>query len=94
MKCDPGPPMTLANAAAARVRLIAWCLPFGSHRASPGVWFAAIRLSLIPPKWRDDTAPRLPFPIGVGAYLFALREPPKASRPSGEATNRYGGDPH
>jgi C4-type Zn-finger protein len=25
MKSDPGPPMTLGNAAAARVRLIVWC---------------------------------------------------------------------
>ena len=76
MKSVPGPPMTLGGVAAARVRLIVWCPPSGSHTALPGAASAAIRLSPlrrhfvppkvaqvpIPPKWRDDTAPRLLFP--------------------------------
>ena len=33
-KTPPGPPMTLGNAAAARVRLIVWCKACG-HRAEP-----------------------------------------------------------
>ena len=35
MKSQPGPPMTLGNAAA-RVRLIAWCLPFGEPHGFAG----------------------------------------------------------
>jgi hypothetical protein len=31
-KSEDGPPMRLGNAAAARVRLIVWCLPFGEPR--------------------------------------------------------------
>jgi len=34
MKSHPGPPMTLGNAAAARVRLIVWCKACG-HRIEP-----------------------------------------------------------
>jgi hypothetical protein len=45
MKSEPGPPMMLGNAAAACVRLIVWCLPSGSHTASPGARSAAIRLN-------------------------------------------------
>jgi len=45
--------MALGNAAAADVRLIVWCR------------IASIKLSPIPPKWRNDTVARLPFPIGV-----------------------------
>jgi hypothetical protein len=33
-KSPPGPPMTLGNAAAVRVRLIVWCKTCG-HRAEP-----------------------------------------------------------
>jgi hypothetical protein len=31
MKSEPGPPMTLGNAAAARVRLIVWCRECQHH---------------------------------------------------------------
>ena len=34
MKSPPGPPMTLGNAAAARVRLIVWCKAC-SHQVEP-----------------------------------------------------------
>ena len=34
MKSSPDPPMTLGNAAAARVRLIVWCKACG-HRVEP-----------------------------------------------------------
>jgi Zn finger protein HypA/HybF involved in hydrogenase expression len=34
MKSEPGPPMTLGNAAAARVRLIVWCKDC-SHQVEP-----------------------------------------------------------
>jgi hypothetical protein len=34
MKSDPGPPMTLGNAAAAQVRLIMWCLDC-RHQVEP-----------------------------------------------------------
>ena len=34
MKSKPGPPMTLGNAAAARVRLIVWCKACG-HQDEP-----------------------------------------------------------
>jgi hypothetical protein len=34
MKSHPGPPMTLGNAAAARVRLIVWCETCG-HQVEP-----------------------------------------------------------
>ena len=34
MKSEPGPPMTLGNAAAARVRLIVWCKAC-SHQVEP-----------------------------------------------------------
>jgi hypothetical protein len=34
MKSEPGPPMTLGNAAAARVRLIVWCLDC-QHQVEP-----------------------------------------------------------
>jgi hypothetical protein len=37
--------------------------PSGSHTASPGAGNAAMRLSLIPPKWTNDTAPRRPLPM-------------------------------
>jgi hypothetical protein len=36
MKAYSGPPMTLGNAAAACVRLIVWCLPFGEPRGFAG----------------------------------------------------------
>jgi Zn finger protein HypA/HybF involved in hydrogenase expression len=34
LKSEPGPPMTLGNAAAARVRLIVWCKDC-SHQVEP-----------------------------------------------------------
>jgi hypothetical protein len=34
VKSQPGPPMTLGNAPAARVRLIVWCLDCG-HQVEP-----------------------------------------------------------
>jgi len=34
MKSEPGPPMTLGNAAAAHVRLIVWCRDCG-HQVEP-----------------------------------------------------------
>jgi DNA-directed RNA polymerase subunit RPC12/RpoP len=34
MKSEPGPPMTLGNATAARVRLVVWCKECG-HQVEP-----------------------------------------------------------
>ena len=36
--------------------------------SSCGARRVVVRLSLIPPKWRDDTALRLPFPIGASGW--------------------------
>ena len=60
MKSEPGPPMTLGNAAAARVRLIVWCKdclasvePDRSRYGSPQVDMVArvkcARCPLLPP---------------------------------------------
>jgi hypothetical protein len=46
MKSEPGPPMTLGNAAAARVRLIVWSR------------IAAIKSSPIRPRWLLGAAPK------------------------------------
>jgi hypothetical protein len=53
MKSPPGPPMTLGNAAAARVRLIVWCKAC-SHQVEPD-----------PPKCPGNMAPGLAFSIGA-----------------------------
>ena len=55
-KSPTGPPMTLGNAAAARVRLIVWCKACG-HRPSP-----TLRRS------PSGTVPRPPFPIGASGW--------------------------
>jgi len=53
-KKTPGPPMTLGNAAAARVRLIVWCKACG-QRAEPGAAEMAERYGadMAVPEWRD-----------------------------------------
>ena len=55
-KSPPGPPMTLGNAAAARVRLIVWCKACG-HRAEPGAAGMAERYGAETtiPEWRART---------------------------------------
>jgi hypothetical protein len=60
MKSEPGPPMTLGNAAAAHVRLIVWC---GNcrHQVEPATASLVppkVAQVPIPPKWRDGTVPR------------------------------------
>ena len=42
MKSEPGPPMTLGNAATNRVRLIVWCKACG-HQTEPDVAALAAR---------------------------------------------------
>ena len=53
-KSPPGPPMTLGNAAAARVRLIVWCKACG-HRAEPDPAEIAQRYGAetTVPDWRE-----------------------------------------
>ena len=54
MKSVPGPPMTLGNAAAARVRLIVWCKGCG-HQVEPDAAEMAERYGaeLAVPDWRE-----------------------------------------
>ena len=54
MKSAPGPPMTLGNAAAARVRLIVWCEACG-HRVEPVAAEMAERCGAgtAVPDWRE-----------------------------------------
>jgi hypothetical protein len=54
MKSIPGPPVTLSNASAARVRLIAWCKACG-HRVEPDPAEMAERYGAETPvlDWRD-----------------------------------------
>jgi Zn finger protein HypA/HybF involved in hydrogenase expression len=54
MKSKPGPPMTLGNAAAARVRLIVWCKACG-HRVEPDAAELARRhgTDTTVPEWRE-----------------------------------------
>jgi hypothetical protein len=47
-----GPPMTLGNAAAAKVRLIVWCLDC-RHRVEPDPAEMAERYGAEIPKWRE-----------------------------------------
>ena len=56
VKSDPGPPMTLGNAAAARFRLIAWCKAC-QHQVEPD-----------DAEQSDATAPRCPFPNGGSGW--------------------------
>jgi hypothetical protein len=63
--------MTLGNTAA-KVCLIVWCLPFGERHGFAGCRERCYQVepcSPIPPKWRDDTAPKLPFPNSVSGWL-------------------------
>jgi hypothetical protein len=53
LKSEPGPPMTLGNAAAAYVRLIVWCKACG-HRVEP-----------TPPRWPGNMAREPAFSIGA-----------------------------
>ena len=55
VKSEPGPPMTLGGAAAARVRLIVY-----------GARIAATKLSPTRPKWPSGTAPKRLCPTGEG----------------------------
>jgi hypothetical protein len=57
MKSEPGPPMTLGNAAAAKVRLIVWCKECG-HQVEPDPAAAAARYGeeTTVPDWRDRLA--------------------------------------
>jgi DNA-directed RNA polymerase subunit RPC12/RpoP len=54
LKSRPGPPMTLGNAAAARVRLIVWCKACG-HRVEPSASEMAERYGAetTVPDWRE-----------------------------------------
>jgi hypothetical protein len=56
----PGPPMTLGNAAAAKVRLIVWCKAC-QHQIEPGP----------PPRWLLDTAPGPRCPTGAPGWSAA-----------------------
>jgi hypothetical protein len=64
MKSEPGPPMTLGNAAAARVRLIVWCQDC-QHKVEPdpaemaaryGADITATHWLLTNPRRRAETA--------------------------------------
>jgi len=54
MKSEPGPPMTLGNAAAARVRLIVWCKDC-RHQVEPDPAEMAQRYGAATqvPDWRE-----------------------------------------
>jgi hypothetical protein len=54
MKSSPGPPMSLGNAAAARVRLIVWCKACG-HQVEPDAGEMAERYGAdtAVPDWRE-----------------------------------------
>jgi hypothetical protein len=54
MKSEPGPPMTLGNAAAARVRLIVWCKDC-RHQVEPDPAEMASRYGAetTVPDWRE-----------------------------------------
>jgi hypothetical protein len=64
MKSEPGPPMTLGNAAAARVRLIVWCRKC-RHQVEPDPAEHARRYGAEMPVLRMARA----------ACVFALRRP-------------------
>ena len=57
MKSPPGPPMTLGNAEASRVRLIVWCKACG-HQVEPDAAEQARRYGAEPavPEWRERLA--------------------------------------
>jgi hypothetical protein len=54
VKSEPGPPMTLGNAAAARVRLIVWCKAC-QHQVEPDAAEQSERYSaeMPVPEWRE-----------------------------------------
>jgi hypothetical protein len=54
MKSEPGPPITLGNIAAARVRLIVWCRDCG-HQVEPDPVLVAARYGADTPvlDWRE-----------------------------------------
>jgi hypothetical protein len=54
LKSEPGPPMTLGNAATARVRLIVWCRDC-RHQVEPDPAEQAQRYGaeMTVPEWRD-----------------------------------------
>ena len=54
MKSEPGPPMTLGNAAAARVRLIVWCKDC-RHQVEPDAAEMVARYGVETPvlDWRE-----------------------------------------
>ena len=72
----------LEGAAAAHVRLIVWCLPFGEPHGFAGCRDCRYQVELIPPKWPNDTVPRLSFPNGVSG----------SSVPVGGSRSLCGGD--
>ena len=68
MKSQPGPPMRLGNAAAARVRLIMWCKACG-RQVEPML-----------PRWPSGTGPTLLSSIGASGSLLPVRQPRRRHR--------------
>jgi hypothetical protein len=87
--------MTLGGVAASRIRFIVWCREW-RYQVEPAA--ASLRAaeggtSADPAEMARRYGPETPVSrVAKSARLFPLREPPKASRPSGESRNRYGGD--
>jgi hypothetical protein len=93
----------------AHVRLIEWCLPFGEPHGFAGCRECCYQVEPATASLRAAEGGTSADPVESGptirprgscsrlvepARLFPLRKPPKASRPSGESRNRYGGDRH
>jgi hypothetical protein len=55
--------MTLGNAAAAHVRLIAWCLPFGEQHGLPDARRAAIRSNPLRRRFVPPKVAEVPIPL-------------------------------
>jgi hypothetical protein len=54
MKSEPGPPMTLGNAAAAHVRLIVWCKACGQQvEPDPAEQAQRYGAEITVPDWRE-----------------------------------------
>jgi hypothetical protein len=75
VKSEPGPPMTLGNSAAARIRLIVWYLPFGEPHDFAGYKACGHDIEPVPAEMARRYGPDAPTRVAHAARLFSLRTP-------------------